>query len=163
MKKILLILSLLFLVNSVCYAGDVKVRGYYRKDGTYVRPYHRSSPDGDVSNNYGRPSYQQQQQYKYYQELPSYNYDYDNDGIKNKNDSDDDNDGTLDNYDSRPYNPKVYSSPTYTPPTYDYYDYRSRPSTRPSIYNSDDSDDNDSSRDSDSEDSEYDSDNEYGE
>ena len=27
-------------------SGDVQVKGYYRKDGTYVRPYTRSSPGG---------------------------------------------------------------------------------------------------------------------
>lgn len=157
MKKILLVLGLFFLVISFCYAGDVSVKGYYRKDGTYVRPHHRSSPDGDLSNNYGRPSYQQQQQYKNSPVLPTYKYDYDNDGITNQHDYDDDNDGVSDNYDSRPYNPKIYSQPTYapsqptyTPPTYDY-----RRST--SIYNSDD---NDYSGDTDSDDSEYDSDDE---
>ena len=150
MKKILLILGLLFLISSFCYAGDVSVKGYYRKDGTYVRPHHRSSPDGDLSNNYGRPSYQQQQQYKNSSVLPTYKYDYDNDGITNQHDYDDDNDGVSDNYDSRPYNPKIYSQSTYTPPTYDY-----RSST--SIYNSDD---NDYFGDTDSDDSEYDSDDE---
>lgn len=138
MKKSILLSLLFIFCISIAYAGDVKVRGYYRKDGTYVRPHHRSSPDGDVSNNYGSPSYQQQQQYKHYQELPSYNYDYDNDGIKNQYDRDDDNDGASDNYDSRPYNSKIYSQPTYTPPTHDY------------------SEDND-------DDSEYDLDDEYGE
>jgi hypothetical protein len=32
--------------------GDVYVRGYYRKDGTYVRPHHRSDPDGNFWNNW---------------------------------------------------------------------------------------------------------------
>jgi hypothetical protein len=32
--------------------GDVSVRGYTRKDGTYVEPYHRSAPDGDFWNNW---------------------------------------------------------------------------------------------------------------
>jgi hypothetical protein len=35
--------------------GDVGVRGYYRKDGTYVRPHYRSKPDGIKSNNYSYP------------------------------------------------------------------------------------------------------------
>lgn len=118
MKRILFVLGVFFLLCSFCYAGDVYVKGYYRKDGTYVRPHHRSSPDGDLSNNYGRPSYQQQQQYKHYQELPTYNYDYDSDGIKNQYDMDDDNDGIQDNYDSRQYSPKIYSQPTYTPSSY---------------------------------------------
>jgi hypothetical protein len=36
----------------ICSAGDVSVRGYTRRDGTYVAPYHRSSPDSTVTNNY---------------------------------------------------------------------------------------------------------------
>lgn len=42
---------------TVCPMADVansqvKVRGYYRKDGTYVRPHYRSSPDGNFWNNW---------------------------------------------------------------------------------------------------------------
>ncbi len=36
-------------------AGRVKVRGYYRKDGTYVRPHYRTAPDGNPRNNYSFP------------------------------------------------------------------------------------------------------------
>ena len=36
-------------------AGRVRVRGYYRKDGTYVRPHYRTSPDGNPYNNYSFP------------------------------------------------------------------------------------------------------------
>ena len=36
-------------------AGRVRVRGYYRKDGTYVRPHYRSAPDGNPYNNYSYP------------------------------------------------------------------------------------------------------------
>lgn len=32
--------------------GSVYVRGYTRKDGTYVRPHYRSRPDGNFSNNW---------------------------------------------------------------------------------------------------------------
>lgn len=52
MKIISLVLINLLLCVSFCYAGDVSVKGYYRKDGTYVAPYHRSSPDNTVKNNY---------------------------------------------------------------------------------------------------------------
>ncbi|MFJ5718149.1 hypothetical protein [Neobacillus sp. NPDC093127] len=31
--------------------GYHQVKGYYRKDGTYVRPYIRSNPDGNPNNN----------------------------------------------------------------------------------------------------------------
>ena len=36
-------------------SSDVDVRGYYRKDGTYVKPYSRTKPDGIKSNNYSYP------------------------------------------------------------------------------------------------------------
>lgn len=35
--------------------GSVDVRGYTRKDGTYVAPHQRSAPDGNPTNNYGMP------------------------------------------------------------------------------------------------------------
>ena len=34
------------------YSKDVKVRAYYRKDGTYVRPHYRSHQDNNFYNNY---------------------------------------------------------------------------------------------------------------
>src|SRR5229473_473291 len=33
-------------------SGSVYVRGYIRKDGTYVQPYMRSAPDGNFWNNW---------------------------------------------------------------------------------------------------------------
>jgi hypothetical protein len=33
----------------------VSVRGYTRKDGTYVQPHTRSAPDGNPTNNYSFP------------------------------------------------------------------------------------------------------------
>jgi hypothetical protein len=36
-------------------ARQVHVRGYYRKDGTYVQPHVRSAPDGNPYNNYSYP------------------------------------------------------------------------------------------------------------
>ena len=33
----------------------VSVRGYYRKNGTYVRPHYRSNPDGNPYNNWSFP------------------------------------------------------------------------------------------------------------
>lgn len=38
-------------VSLACLA-DVHVNGYTRKDGTYVQPHYRSSPDGDFGNNW---------------------------------------------------------------------------------------------------------------
>lgn len=35
--------------------GGVNVKGYFRKDGTYVQPHVRSAPDSNPYNNYGFP------------------------------------------------------------------------------------------------------------
>ncbi len=32
--------------------ADESVNGYYRKDGTYVQPYHRSSPNNTENDNW---------------------------------------------------------------------------------------------------------------
>jgi hypothetical protein len=87
-----LLLSLTFSV----FAKDVYVNGYYRKDGTYVRPHVRSSPDASKANNYG-PSRTDDQL------MQPRTRDNDNDGIPNYLDKDDDNDGTPDNYDKSQY------------------------------------------------------------
>ena len=50
MKNLLIAICLLTYAN-VCFA-DVYVNGYYRSNGTYVQPYHRSNPDGYIYNNY---------------------------------------------------------------------------------------------------------------
>jgi Bacterial SH3 domain len=76
MRKLLLLVILLSLTSATSYAqrgggrggggshssgsssshsssgGTVHVRGYYRKDGTYVAPHERSAPDGDFNNNW---------------------------------------------------------------------------------------------------------------
>ena len=80
------------------------VNGYYRADGTYVRPHYRTSPDNSIANNYGHPSYKQIQQYGNSAVIPTYLYDFDSDGITNQYDYDDDNDGFADSYDNAPYN-----------------------------------------------------------
>lgn len=46
------LLFVLTLLSSPAHARDVAVHGYYRSNGTYVQPYHRSAPDGTVTNNY---------------------------------------------------------------------------------------------------------------
>ncbi len=53
LKNILTIslIALAFILSLACYA-DVSVSGYYRKDGTYVRPHMRSNPDSSFSNNW---------------------------------------------------------------------------------------------------------------
>ena len=53
----LLTLGLITAVPTVVEAGDVRVRGYYRKDGTYVAPHYRSAPDRSYNNNWStRPN-----------------------------------------------------------------------------------------------------------
>jgi hypothetical protein len=49
----LLMILISFLAVSLAQAGWV--RGYYRSDGTYVRPYYRTNPDGNPYNNYSFP------------------------------------------------------------------------------------------------------------
>lgn len=77
-------------------AADVYVDGYYRDDGTYVRPHIRSSPDNSISNNYG-PSQSDSEL------MNPYSRDYDNDGSPNTFDLDSDNDGWGDEIDRNPY------------------------------------------------------------
>ncbi len=52
MKKILLVLAALALFASTeVMAQEVHVRGYTRRDGTYVQPHTRTRPDGNPYNN----------------------------------------------------------------------------------------------------------------
>ena len=98
MKKVIVLIVGLFvlLTWSLSFAKDVHVKGYYRSDGTYVRPHIRSSPDSSKSNNYG-PSRNSSEL------MNPRSRDNDSDGTPNFLDSDSDNDGLLDNYDSNPY------------------------------------------------------------
>ena len=34
------------------FADDVSVKGYFRRDGTYVQPHMRSAPDSSYNNNW---------------------------------------------------------------------------------------------------------------
>jgi len=50
-------LSVILLIGFIIFPyffsqSQVRVKGYYRKDGTYVQPHYRSNPDGNVYNNY---------------------------------------------------------------------------------------------------------------
>lgn len=58
MKKFLLFVSFFTLLFSF-FLNDLdaatRVRGYYRKDGTYVQPHYRSNPDGNPYNNWSYP------------------------------------------------------------------------------------------------------------
>ena len=55
LKKILIVLTFLILTSFSLSAQDVYVKGYNRKDGTYVQPHYRSAPDGNPYNNYSYP------------------------------------------------------------------------------------------------------------
>jgi hypothetical protein len=48
----LVVAMLLGAAPAVAQRGAVQVRGYTRKDGTYVAPHMRSAPDGTTSNNW---------------------------------------------------------------------------------------------------------------
>ena len=85
MKSIILFLA--FVLSLAAIARDVNVRGYTRKNGTYVPPHVRSAPDSTRSNNYGSKSSGS---------MGLYDRDKDRDGIYNQYDNDDDNDGILD-------------------------------------------------------------------
>lgn len=54
MNKIFIFLFLFFSTISIVFA-QVRVKGYYRKNGTYVQPHYRSKPDGNPYNNYSFP------------------------------------------------------------------------------------------------------------
>jgi hypothetical protein len=47
-----IILGLAALAATTAASAQVQVQGYTKKDGTYVAPHYRSSPDGNPYNNY---------------------------------------------------------------------------------------------------------------
>jgi hypothetical protein len=97
------VLCVVFTLVITLFASSVQagyVKGYYRRDGTYIRPHYRSNPDGVKWNNYGSPSSSQKRQYRNYPVLPSYRYDYDSDGIPNRYDLDDNNNGIHDDWEN---------------------------------------------------------------
>jgi hypothetical protein len=91
-KLVVFIIILLLLFTGISIAKDVYVDGYYRKNGTYVQPYIRKSPDAYKWNNYGKS--QNSSQFM----NPTVR-DKDRDGIPNYLDRDDNNNGILDDYD----------------------------------------------------------------
>lgn len=50
-KLLVLLLLFVFALPSFAYS-TTSTRGYYRKNGTYVQPYRRTSPDDTRSNNF---------------------------------------------------------------------------------------------------------------
>lgn len=59
MKKGLLAALLVFSFLIVPFSAEalVGVKGYYRKDGTYVRPHYRTNPDSYTYNNFSANGY----------------------------------------------------------------------------------------------------------
>lgn len=81
--------------------AQTQVKGYYKKNGTYVAPYTRSSPNSTRTDNYGSAPKKSGSVYSSSYSSP-YTRDKDKDGVSNQYDQDDDNDGTNDDYDSTP-------------------------------------------------------------
>jgi hypothetical protein len=53
LAMLLAVLLLLFSAPLVVLADDdVSVKGYFRRDGTYVQPHMRSAPDSSFNNNW---------------------------------------------------------------------------------------------------------------
>jgi hypothetical protein len=50
--KVRMLALLVLLVSGAAFAKDTYVQGYTRKDGSYVQPHHRTSPDSNPYNNY---------------------------------------------------------------------------------------------------------------
>lgn len=47
-----LLLAALALIFSAAVLADTQVKGYYKKNGTYVQPHYRSSPNSTPNDNY---------------------------------------------------------------------------------------------------------------
>jgi len=57
-KRIIILAILILIIFSLLLSfasADVWVNGYYKKNGTYVQGYWRSSPDSDPTNNFSYP------------------------------------------------------------------------------------------------------------
>ena len=49
--SVFVVVTLVLVITAIANA-DVRVRGYYRDNGTYVQPHYRSNPDGNRYNNW---------------------------------------------------------------------------------------------------------------
>jgi hypothetical protein len=55
LKRVLAMVGLAIFLGGLfapALADDVSVRGYFRRDGTYVQPHMRSAPDSSFNNNW---------------------------------------------------------------------------------------------------------------
>jgi hypothetical protein len=50
-----LLLSVIVLLSCSIALSQEYVEGYTRRDGTYVAPHYRSTPDSSLSNNWSQP------------------------------------------------------------------------------------------------------------
>lgn len=50
MKKLLI--ALLILTPTIAHAKSTRTRGYIKKDGTYVAPSHKTTPNSTKADNY---------------------------------------------------------------------------------------------------------------
>jgi len=55
LRRAALLVCVFLAVAVTALHAQVRVRGYYRSDGTYVRPHVRTMPDGNPYNNYSYP------------------------------------------------------------------------------------------------------------
>lgn len=47
-----LLMASIFFISTQAFAKDIMVQGYYRSNGTYVAPHHRSAPNNTKYDNY---------------------------------------------------------------------------------------------------------------
>lgn len=52
MKAICLLVSLVFIASNLFAQGYHKVTGYYRSNGTYVKPHYRTNPNKTINDNW---------------------------------------------------------------------------------------------------------------
>jgi hypothetical protein len=50
--RALIIAAVLITISAPVFAGDIPVKGYFKRDGTYVEPYHRTPPNNTINDNY---------------------------------------------------------------------------------------------------------------
>lgn len=52
MKRLVSVILAVLTLLPILASADAYVKGYHRKDGTYVQPHYRSSPDRSYNNNW---------------------------------------------------------------------------------------------------------------
>ena len=110
--SVLTILVLLFCFIGVAFASDVYVKGYYKKNGTYVAPHYRKSPNSTVRDNFSYKRnvnpYTGKTGKNYYKNSPT--SEYYNPSYKT--------------YKNKTYKTPSYKRKTYKTPSYKYKTYK---------------------------------------